>query len=218
MNQYRLKPFFLTFMALCFALVTGAVAAYGQSTTASGTVLDQYGDPLMGVTVKVNERNGIGTITDLDGNFSLKVNPSETLSFSYVGFKTLTLSVAELKANPFVRMFEDQELLEEVVVIGYGSVKKEDLTGSVTAIGNKDFKKGLIQTPDQLIAGKVAGVQIVSGGGSPGAGSKIRIRGGASLNASNDPLIVIEAYPSRTATSPVPQVPSVPLTPTTSRA
>lgn len=195
MNQYRLKPFFLTFMALCFALVTGAVAAYGQSTTASGTVLDQYGDPLMGVTVKVNERNGVGTITDLDGNFSLKVNPSETLSFSYVGFKTLTLSVAELKANPLVRMFEDQELLEEVVVIGYGSVKKEDLTGSVTAIGNKDFKKGLIQTPDQLIAGKVAGVQIVSGGGSPGAGSKIRIRGGASLNASNDPLIVIDGVP-----------------------
>ena len=93
-------------------------------------------------------------------------------------------------------------MLEQVVVIGYGTAQKKDLTGSITTVTDANFKKGLISTPDQLISGKVAGVQIVSGGGAPGAGSKIRIRGGASLNASNDPLVVIDGVPLEGGTMP----------------
>lgn len=180
----------------------GATNTWAQKVKAHGVVKDATGEPLIGVAIKVLEEEGKGTVTNFDGEFNIEVERSATLRFSYVGFTPQDISLKDATFPLNVVLKEDQETLGELVVIGYGAVEKKDLTGSITAIGSDDFKKGLISTPDQLISGKVAGVQIVSGGGSPGAGSKIRIRGGASLNASNDPLIVIDGVPLEGSTLP----------------
>ena len=185
----------LRLLALLVVVSGSALSALAQSVRAHGVVVDVEGSPLPGVTVRVTDKAGQGTITDMDGNFSIQVEKSDRLTFTYVGFIDQTIVVADQTFPLRLVLHEDSELLDEVVVIGYGSVQKKDLTGSITTISSKDFQKGAIATPDQLITGKIAGVQIVSGGGSPGAGSTIRIRGGASLNASNDPLIVIDGVP-----------------------
>lgn len=185
----------LRLLALLVVVSGSALSALAQSVRAHGVVVDVEGSPLPGVTVRVTDKTGQGTITDMDGNFSIQVEKSDRLTFTYVGFVDQTIAVADQTFPLRLVLHEDSELLDEVVVIGYGSVQKKDLTGSITTISSKDFQKGAIATPDQLITGKIAGVQIVSGGGSPGAGSTIRIRGGASLNASNDPLIVIDGVP-----------------------
>ena len=185
----------LRLLALLMVVSGSALSALAQSIHAHGVVVDVEGTPLPGVTVRVTDKTGQGTITDADGNFSLQVDQSDRLTFTYIGFVDQTIAIAGQTFPLRLVLHEDSELLDEVVVIGYGSVQKKDLTGSITTISNKDFQKGAIATPDQLITGKIAGVQIVPGGGSPGAGSTIRIRGGASLNASNDPLIVIDGVP-----------------------
>lgn len=185
----------LRLLALLMVVSGSALSALAQSVRAHGVVVDVEGSPLPGVTVRVTDKAGQGTITDMDGNFSIQVEKSDRLTFTYVGFVDQTIAVADQTFPLRLVLHEDSELLDEVVVIGYGSVQKKDLTGSITTISSKDFQKGAIATPDQLITGKIVGVQIVPGGGSPGAGSTIRIRGGASLNASNDPLIVIDGVP-----------------------
>ncbi|MDR2622056.1 MAG: SusC/RagA family TonB-linked outer membrane protein, partial [Dysgonamonadaceae bacterium] len=159
----------------------------------SGTVTDATGEAVIGATV--SEKGTVtGTATDIDGHFRLEVADNAVLVFSYVGYATQEIPVAG-KSVIDVVMKEDDQLLDELVVIGYGTMKKGDLTGSITAIGEKDFQKGLISNAGSLITGKVAGVQITSNGGRAGDGNTIRIRGGASLNASNDPLIVIDGMP-----------------------
>lgn len=192
----------LRLLALLVVVSGSALPALAQSVRAHGVVVDVEGSPLPGVTVRVTDKTGQGTITDMDGNFSIQVEKSDRLTFTYVGFVDQTIAVADQTFPLRLVLHEDSELLDEVVVIGYGSVQKKDLTGSITTISSKDFQKGAIATPDQLITGKIAGVQIVPGGGSPGAGSTIRIRGGASLNASNDPLIVIDGVPMEGSTLP----------------
>lgn len=192
----------LRLLALLVVVSGSALSALAQSVRAHGVVVDVEGSPLPGVTVRVTDKTGQGTITDMDGNFSIQVEKSDRLTFTYVGFVDQTIAVADQTFPLRLVLHEDSELLDEVVVIGYGSVQKKDLTGSITTISSKDFQKGAIATPDQLITGKIAGVQIVPGGGSPGAGSTIRIRGGASLNASNDPLIVIDGVPMEGSTLP----------------
>ena len=192
----------LRLLALLVVVSGSALSALAQSVRAYGVVVDVEGSPLPGVTVRVTDKVGQGTITDMDGNFSIQVEKSDRLTFTYVGFVDQTIAVADQTFPLRLVLHEDSELLDEVVVIGYGSVQKKDLTGSITTISSKDFQKGAIATPDQLITGKIAGVQIVPGGGSPGAGSTIRIRGGASLNASNDPLIVIDGVPMEGSTLP----------------
>ena len=192
----------LRLLALLVVVSGSALSALAQSVRAHGVVVDVEGSPLPGVTVRVTDKVGQGTITDMDGNFSIQVEKSDRLTFTYVGFVDQTIAVADQTFPLRLVLHEDSELLDEVVVIGYGSVQKKDLTGSITTISSKDFQKGAIATPDQLITGKIAGVQIVPGGGSPGAGSTIRIRGGASLNASNDPLIVIDGVPMEGSTLP----------------
>lgn len=192
----------LRLLALLVVVSGSALSALAQSVRAYGVVVDVEGTPLPGVTVRVTDKTGQGTITDMDGNFSIQVEKSDRLTFTYVGFVDQTIAVADQTFPLRLVLHEDSELLDEVVVIGYGSVQKKDLTGSITTISSKDFQKGAIATPDQLITGKIAGVQIVPGGGSPGAGSTIRIRGGASLNASNDPLIVIDGVPMEGSTLP----------------
>lgn len=186
-----MKHFYCFFM-LCF-FVFSNVVAQTNTVTVGGVVTDTSSDPLIGVSIGVKGGSN-GTTTDVDGNFTLKVTPGSTLVFSYVGYHTKELVVQE-SLNLNIVMQQDSELLEEVVVIGYGSVKKKDLTGSISAIGQKEFSKGVVTSPAQLLSGKVSGVQITSNGGRAGAGSTIRIRGGASLNASNDPLIVVDGVP-----------------------
>ncbi len=168
-------------------------AMYAQQMTVSGTVTDAAdGMPLPGVTVAVKGTT-LGTITTPDGQYSLNVENGQTLVFSFIGYKSQEIIVANTSIN--VGLEEDVIGMEEVVVIGYGTVKKEDATGSVTAISTKDFNKGAITSPQELLVGKTPGVQITTAGGEPGAGATIRIRGGSSLSASNDPLIVIDGVP-----------------------
>ena len=181
-------------LRLLFSILLMPVSAYAQNQkTVTGTVIDETGEPLIGATVKVVGKS-IGAITDFDGHYSLTV-PADTkqLSFSYVGYKDY---IADITSNVInVTMKPNSKVLDEVVVIGYGVRKKDDLTGSVSSVGEKDFNKGVISSPEELVNGKIAGVQIVNGGGSPTSGATIRVRGGASLNASNDPLIVIDGVP-----------------------
>ena len=178
---------------LCvFFLSFFTAMTFAQSFRVTGVVSDDMG-ALPGATVMVKGTNN-GTVTDFDGNYTLdQVTESAVLQFSYVGFTSQEVVVGSRRVIN-VELRSDL-LLDEVVVIGYGTVRKSDLTGSITAIGEKDFQKGVVTNPASLITGKVAGVQITSTGGRAGSDNQIRIRGGASLNASNDPLIVIDGVP-----------------------
>lgn len=164
-----------------------------QTRTIKGEVTDaQNGEALIGATVIVEGEKG-GTVTDFDGNFSLQVSSSaKKIKVSYIGYIDKVLSISD---NMKVKLESDSKALADVVVIGYGTARKSDLTGSVATVKSKDFNKGLVSSPEQLINGKASGVQIMSNSGSASAGSTIRVRGGASLNASNDPLIVLDGVP-----------------------
>ncbi|AZQ64539.1 TonB-dependent receptor [Flammeovirga pectinis] len=165
-----------------------------QEKTIKGTIVDENGSPLPGVAVVIKGTTQ-GTTSDFDGHYKLTIdNQASILMYSYIGYqkKEITLSTA---TTIDVNMEVDAEQLEEVLVIGYGSVNKKDATGSVEAVTADGFNQGAITSPQGLLQGKVAGVQITNSGGAPGAGSTIRIRGGSSLSASNDPLIVIDGVP-----------------------
>ncbi|MDR1653589.1 MAG: TonB-dependent receptor [Prevotellaceae bacterium] len=170
-----------------------SVSMAAQKITVSGVVSDAMG-PITGATVKEAGATN-ATMTDIDGAYRLTVERNATLEVSFVGYSTQSVPVnGQTVIN--VTLSEDEGIsLDEVVAIGYGTAKKSDLTGSITAISSRDFQKGLVSNPASLITGKVAGVQIVSNGGRAGDGNTIRIRGGASLNSSNDPLFVIDGVP-----------------------
>lgn len=154
-------------------------------------VKDTTGEPIIGANVIVKGTTN-GTITDFDGNFLLNANKGDIIIISFIGYRS---QEAQAAASMNIILKDDTELLDEVVVIGYGSVKKDDLSGSVVAIKAEEMNKGAVTSPQELIMGKVPGLSVSQGDGAPGAGSTIRIRGGASLNASNDPLIVIDGIP-----------------------
>jgi iron complex outermembrane receptor protein len=160
-----------------------------------GVVLDgKTQQPMPSVSVVVEGTNTM-TATDFDGNFTLSnLKKGQKISFSFIGFTSQTL-VYENQSSIVIKLVEDLQELKDVVVIGYGAVKKKDATGSVATISSKDFNKGSVVTAENLLNGKVAGVTINTGGGAPGSGAEIRIRGGSSLLASNDPLIVIDGLP-----------------------
>ncbi|MEJ6614691.1 MAG: TonB-dependent receptor [Saprospiraceae bacterium] len=163
------------------------------SAQISGTIIDDTGEPLIGVNISLKNNLTTGTITDIDGQYSIKAKPGDTLSYSYIGFQPLDRIVGDNKTIN-VTLGESSELLNEVVVIGYGTLTKKDLTGTVTKIGTKDFNKGSIATPEALLNGKVAGLQITTGG-EPGSGSSINLRGQTSLSASSRPLFVVDGVP-----------------------
>lgn len=175
-----------------------ALSSYAQQMAVKGHVKDTTGEPVIGANVIIKGTT-TGTITDFDGNFTLNATKDAILSISFVGYKP-----AEVKAAPSVTVTlqDDSQLLNDVVIIGYGSVKKSDLSGSVVAIKAEDMNRGAVTSPQELIQGKVPGLFVAPGDGSPGAGSTIRIRGGASLNASNDPLIVIDGIPTSNDAAP----------------
>ncbi|KXX71878.1 TonB-dependent receptor [Flammeovirga sp. SJP92] len=172
----------------------GSSLVFAQEKSIKGTVVDENGTPLPGVAVIIKGTTQ-GTTTNFDGQYILNVSSTdEILSFSYIGYVTKDIVIGSQQVID-VPMDVDAEQLDEVLVIGYGSTTKKDATGSVEAITADGFNKGAINSPQGLLQGKVAGVQITTGGGAPGSGSTIRIRGGSSLTASNDPLIVIDGVP-----------------------
>ena len=177
-------PFRMLVLLLGLFLTVGAFA----QIDVKGHVKDAQGEPVIGATVRVVGTQ-TGTVTDFDGNFALKAKSGATIEVTYVGFQP-----AKVQAAPTVEITlqDDATTLENVVVIGYGRARKSDLTGSVTAIKPDDKNHGLNVNAQDMIQGKIAGVSVIPGDGTPGGGAQIRIRGGSSLNASNDPLIVID--------------------------
>lgn len=179
--------------AMRTAALTGGLfltaSAFGQQVVVKGHVKDATGEPIIGATIRVDGAQG-GTITDIDGNFSIKADAKSTLKISYLGYETASVAAGQ---NINIVLKEDAATkLDDVVVIGYGRAKKTDLTGSVTAMKPDELSKGITNSASDMLVGKVAGVDVQTTGGMPGAGAQIRIRGGASLSASNDPLYVID--------------------------
>lgn len=184
-------------MLLC-AFLMMSVMAFAQTGSIKGKVLDETNQPLPGASVGIDGTT-IGSVTDGNGNYTISgVKPGNyTLTAKFVGYvaSKQTITVGTTVINADFGLKPDSKNLNEVVVIGYGTVKSKDLTGSIATVSSKDFNQGAITTPEQLIQGKVAGVSIISNSGAPGSGSTIRIRGGASINGSNDPLIVLDGVP-----------------------
>ncbi|MBR5736776.1 MAG: TonB-dependent receptor [Bacteroidales bacterium] len=171
------------------AVMSASVFAQSSKYEVKGVIVDALG-PVIGATV-LEQGTTNGTSTDIDGNYSLMVgSPDAIVEFRCIGYATQTFKASDVPAT--VTFVEDAEFLDEVVVIGYGTVKKSDLTGSVTALKPDTKNKGVVVNPQDLLTGKVAGVTVTTDGGAPGGASNIRIRGGSSLNASNNPLIVID--------------------------
>lgn len=165
-----------------------SVQVFAQGLTVKGVVKDNTGMGVIGANILVKGTTN-GTITDFDGNFTLEAKKGDVIVISFIGYKTQELPAA---ATMNVTLQDDTEVLDDVVVIGYGSVKKNDATGSVTAVKPDELSKGITTNAQDMLTGKVAGVSVISNDGTPGGGAQIRIRGGSSLNASNDPLIVID--------------------------
>ncbi|MDY3253504.1 MAG: TonB-dependent receptor [Prevotella sp.] len=176
----------LRMLVVLFGLVL-SIGAYAQITV-KGHVKDSAGEPVIGATIRVAGQQG-GTVSDFDGNFTLKAPEGATLNVTYIGYQPANVKAA---ANVVVVLKDDSQMLENVVVIGYGVARKTDLTGSVIAIKPDEKNHGMVTTAQDMLQGKVAGVNINSSTGEPGGGAQIRIRGGASLNANNEPLIVID--------------------------
>ncbi|MBO4802188.1 MAG: TonB-dependent receptor [Bacteroidaceae bacterium] len=185
MKQVKIRIPLRVLTLICGVFLS--LGAFAQITV-QGHVKDDTGEPLPGASVKiVGTQNG--TMTDFNGNFELQAPRGAQLVISFMGFASQTVTAAP-RLN--ITMTEDAKVLEDIVVIGYGTAKKTDLTGSVVALKPDMKNKGVVVTPQEMLQGKVAGVSITDGGGAPGTGSNIRIRGGSSLHASNDPLIVID--------------------------
>ena len=185
MKQVKIKlP--LRMLTLASGLLLTA-SSFAQSNAIKGQVKDASGEPVMGATITVNGK-AVG-ITDMDGNFSVDAAPGTKLTFTYLGMTPKTVQASK---NMIITMIDDSKSLNEVVVIGYGRAKKNDLTGSVTAIKPDEMSKGITSSAQDMLVGKIAGVDVQTSSGQPGADAQIRIRGGASLTASNAPLFVID--------------------------
>jgi len=187
----KMKSIFQTVLLLCLLLVVGSVKA--QNVT-KGTVTDANGDPVIGATVmeKGNQQNA--TVTDYDGNFSLKVSGKNPIVVSYIGMKPKTVDIKG-KSQVNVKLEDDNTVLEELVVIGYGAVKKKDLTGAVATVGSDALTAIPVNTAAEALTGKLAGVNITTTEGSPDADVTIRVRGGGSITQSNDPLYIVDGFP-----------------------
>ena len=187
------------FLTMCLGLAVLAMAIPAQVFAQSkyevkGVVVDATGTPVIGASV-VEQGTTNGVTTDLNGQYVLRVQSAESVvTVSYIGYKTQTLvASSELLKNLVLE--EDSEMIDDVVIIGYGTVKKDDLTGSVVAVKADELNRGAVVSTQDMMQGKVPGLQVIPGDGGPNSGSTIRIRGAASLNASNDPLIVIDGVP-----------------------
>lgn len=180
-------------------LLTLALPSLAQKITVTGHVADELGEDLIGATI-MEKGTSNGTSADLDGNFTLNVMPNATLVVSYVGYDPMDVAVnGQTHLN--IVMKQNSTVLAETVVIGYGSVKKSDATGSVAVVSPDDIDAGISTSAQDLLVGASPGVVVTSSGGDPRGGANIRIRGGSSLSASNDPLIVIDGVPQSNQSS-----------------
>ena len=185
---YTLCSLFILFM------MTGLCeTATAQNITATGKVVDKNQEPLIGATVRIVGAQG-GTITGMDGDFSLSCPSNSTLEISFVGYISQKVNAGTRLS---IVLQEDAIALEETVIVGvgYGTMRKSDLTGAITSVNAKDMKQGIITSAEQLLQGKVAGLSVVQSSGAPEAGASIRLRGGTSLSASNGPLVVVDGIP-----------------------
>ena len=190
-DKSKLFRFVWRFLSLLILGVLGVTQVYAQDLTVRGQVLDTHNEPIMGAKV-LQQGTTNGTMTNMDGEFTLKVPQSSQLEISFVGFKTVIVAA---KPRITVTLEEDLKLLDEVVVIGYGSVKKKDVTTAITSVSTDDIESRPITSTGQALQGKAAGLSVVQPNGAPGAGLVIRIRGTTSLNGSNDPLYVVDGVP-----------------------
>lgn len=180
--------------AMALMLMLTSICALAQ-VRVQGLVVDPQHEPIIGATVRV-KGTSVGTATDIDGKFSLDVpSKSSVLQISYVGYLPAEVQAGAPEVTSGIELKENNEVLDEVVVIGYGRVKKSDATGSVTAVKPDDFNKGNRTSVQEAMVGKIPGVSVVTNSGAPGAGATVRIRSGASLSASNDPLFVVDGVP-----------------------
>ena len=186
MKQVKIRIPLRILALLCGLFIS--FGAFAQQVAVKGHVKDDTGEPVFGATVRVVGQQG-GTSTDFDGNFAIQAPQGGQITISFMGFQTVTVPV---RPTINVTLEEDAKVMEDVVVIGYGTVKKTDLTGSVVALKPESKNKGIILNAQDMLQGKVAGLTVTSDGGNPTGESTIRIRGGASLNASSDPLYVID--------------------------
>ena len=187
--QMSRKAWLAFFMVLCLAL-----PAVAQKITVTGTVTDPDGEPLIGATVKDKSNPAIGVATNIDGQYTIQIAADGTLEVSYVGYNVQEVPV-EGRTVIDIQLAENSLMLQEVVAIGYGAVKKSDATGSVAIVKPDEIEAGIATSAQDLLVGSTPGVVVTSGGGSPEGGATIRIRGGSSLSASNDPLIVLDGVP-----------------------
>ena len=180
-----------------FILAFVSMITYAQSLTVTGKVLDSEGYEVIGGSVVVKGAAGVGTVTDLDGKYTLKVNDAskDVLVFSYVGMTSQEVKVNNQSVIN-VTLQADAVLLEDVVVIGYAAVPRRDLTGSVTSVSSKELSKVPVSDVTQALAGRMAGVMVQQSEGTPGASISVRVRGGISITQSNEPLYIIDGFPS----------------------
>jgi len=185
----------ILYFLLCFLNVAWA------QTTVTGVVMDEASVPLPGVNVIVKGTN-VGVVSDFDGRFSIEASLGDILEITYLGMKTQSLAISNF--NPLtIKMEEDATQLEDVVVIGYGTQKKEDVTGAIASIQSDDFNQGIANSPEQLLQGKISGVNVTSASGAPGAAMNITIRGPGSVRSGSSPLFVVDGVPiNNTATTP----------------
>lgn len=187
-----MKRILTTIAAAALSCVMAAFVSAQGRYTVKGVVVDQAG-PVIGASV-IEQGTSNGVVTGLDGDYTLQVASADAIvEISCIGYTTASFKASEVPAT--FALVEDAEFLDEVVVIGYGTVKKSDMTGSVSAVKADQLNKGIAATPTDMLQGKSAGVVVTAGDGTPGSGATIRIRGGSSLQASNDPLIVIDGLP-----------------------
>ena len=177
-------------IGIIFLLFSFNLSLAQQSVT--GTVTDDAGVPLPAVNVVI-QGTAVGVSTDFDGNYQISAENGQVLVFSYIGYETQEITVNGMRQN--VVMIQSDSQLDEVVVTGYGSAKRSDLTGAVSVVTSRSFNKGSVVSPQQLIQGKIAGVSIVSNSGAPGDGANVLIRGIGSLNLNSNPLYVVDGIP-----------------------
>ncbi|HJD92920.1 TonB-dependent receptor [Bacteroides coprosuis] len=159
-----------------------------------GNVQDEYGDPVIGARVTLKGANNVGTITDIDGNFSLEMPSNSTIVVSFIGYKSKEYIVKSDKPLNLI-LEEDRITMDEVVVVGYGTMRKSDLTGAMSTLNSEDFNVGVMTSPTEMMQGRVAGINITSTSGEPGAGLTVRVRGSNSIRSGQDPLYVIDGVP-----------------------
>ena len=191
-KQFKLSLIKLKTNGIFFFLLLSVLTTYGQEITISGIVTDEIGSPLPGVSVS-EAGTTKGVSTDFDGNYVIKITAGSSLTYSYIGYKSVTKKIGkENKVN--ISLSPDVENLDEIVIVGYGAVQKKDLTGSVALVDVGQLTKAPVANFDQALSGRVAGVQVSSGGGEPGSAANIVIRGGNTVNGDNSPLYVLDGF------------------------